>query len=373
MLKQDDFLIRDDLIFLNHGSFGACPKAVFKQYQAWQLELERQPIDFLTRRRPELMRAATAAIAADLNAPADELVFVTNATVGLNTAAKSLRLTRGDEILTTNHEYGAVNRTLEFVAAKSGASIVRHSVRLPYRSDEVFIDDFFADVTENTRVIVMSHITSPTALIFPVGRICRRARQLGILTIIDGAHAPGQLSLDLQQVAADMYSGNFHKWLCAPKGSAFLHVRREHHEMIEPLAVSHGWRADADFTERHEWHGTRDISAYLTVPTAIDFQRRHNWQQVRADCHALARWTQSQLCDHFGLEPLSADRFSQMVTIPLPECDVAAARERLYGEYHIEVPVGQFEGACQIRVSFQAYNSLEDAQRLVAALKAILA
>lgn len=373
MLTPDDFLIRDDLIFLNHGSFGACPKAVFKRYQAWQLELERQPIDFLMRRRPELMRAATATIAADLNAPAEELVFVTNATVGLNTAAKSLRLNRGDEILTTNHEYGAVNRILEFVAAKNRASIVRHSARLPYRSDDAFVDDFFADVTENTKVIVMSHIASPTSLIFPVGRICRRAREMGILTIIDGAHAPGQLPLDLQQTAADMYSGNFHKWLCAPKGSAFLHVRREHHEMIEPLAVSHGWRADADFIERNEWHGTRDISAYLTVPTAIDFQRQHDWQQVRADCHALARWTQSQLCDYFGLEPLSADRFSQMVTIPLPECDAAAVQKRLYADYHIEVPVGQFEGARQIRVSFQAYNSLEDAQALIAALKTILA
>lgn len=373
MLTRNDFLIRGDLIFLNHGSFGACPKAVFKRYQAWQLELERQPIDFLTRRRPELMRAATAKIAAHLNAPADELVFVTNATVGMNTAAQSLRLNPGDEILTTNHEYGAINRMLAFVAAKSGARIVRHSVRLPYRSDADFVEAFFADVTENTKAIVMSHITSPTALIFPVEQICRRARQLGILTIIDGAHAPGQLPLDLQKTAADMYSGNFHKWLCAPKGSAFLYVRQEHHEMIEPLVISHGWRADADFNERNEWRGTRDISAYLTVPTAIDFQQQNDWGRIRANCHALARRTQAQLCDHFGLEPLSADQFSQMITIPLPACDPAAVQKRLYQEHNIEVPVGQFEDACQIRVSFQAYNTLEDAQTLIAALKTILA
>ena len=372
MLTRSDFLIRDDLVFLNHGSFGACPKAVFKRYQAWQLELERQPVDFLIRRRPELMRAATAQIAAWLNAPAGELVFVTNATVGMNTAAKSLRLKAGDEILTTNHEYGAVNRMLEFVAARSGASIVRHSVRLPYGSDAAFADAFFANVTEHTKVIVMSHITSPTALIFPVELICRRARQIGILTIIDGAHAPGQLPLDLQEIAADMYSGNFHKWLCAPKGSAFLHVRQEHHEMIDPLVISHGWRADADFNERNQWQGTRDISAYLTVPAAIDYQQEHHWQQVRADCHALARQTQSQLCGYFGLEPLSLDRFSQMVTIPLPECDVTAVQKRLYAEFNIEVPVGQFEDDCGIRVSFQAYNTMDDARLLITALQTIL-
>ena len=373
MLTQNDFLIRDDLIFFNHGSFGACPKAVFERYQAWQLELERQPVDFLIRRRPELMREATAKIAAYLNVPAGELVFVTNATLGLNTAARSLRLNRGDEILTTNHEYGAVNRLLEYVAAKSKASIVRHAVRLPYASDEDFADAFFADVTEKTKVIVMSHITSPTALIFPLGSICRRARQMGILTIIDGAHVPGQLALDLQEIGADMYSGNFHKWLCAPKGSAFLHVRPEHHEMIAPLVVSHGWRDDADFNERHEWHGTRDIAAYLTVPAAIDFQQRHNWEQVRADCHDLARLTQAQLCDCFELAPLSRDRFAQMVTIPLPECDVAAVQKRLYEEFRIEVPVGRFEGDCMTRVSFQAYNTADDARALVTALRTILA
>lgn len=372
MLTRNDFLIRDDLVFLNHGSFGACPKPVFERYQAWQLELERQPVDFLLRRRPELMRAATAQIASYLNVPPPELVFAANVTVGLNTAARSLRLQAGDEILTTSHEYGAVNRMMEFAAAQSGASIVRHSIRLPYGSDDAFVDAFFADATENTKVIVMSHITSPTALILPVERICRRARKLGILTLIDGAHAPGQLPLDLQETAADMYSGNFHKWLCAPKGAAFLHVRQEHHEMIDPLVISHGWRADADFNERHEWQGTRDISAYLTVPTAIDYQQKHHWRQIRADCHALARWTQAQLCDRFGLEPLSADRFSQMVTVPLPECDAAAVQKRLYAEFKIEVPVGRFEGDCGIRVSFQAYNTMDDARTLVRALQTIL-
>lgn len=372
MPTKADFLIRDDIIFFNHGSFGACPRPVFQRYQEWQRELEAQPVDFLLRRRGALMADARAAIADYLNVPDGEIVFVANATAGLNIALRSLRLRNGDEILTTDHEYGAVNRLLEFVAAKSGAGIRRHRVRLPYESDEAFAEALFADVSGRTKAIVISHITSPTSLIFPVALICRRARELGILTIVDGAHAPGQLTLDLAGLGADMYSGNFHKWLCAPKGSAFLHVRSERHDVIEPLAVSHGWTAGSDFVERNEWSGTRDIAPFLTVPAAIEFQRAQAWDRVRADCHELAAAAQRQLCDHYGLPPLSRDQFAQMVTVPLPNCDAAAVQQRLYAEHGIEVPVGEFAGQCGIRISVQAYNTAEDLARLLAALKILI-
>lgn len=372
MPSKADFLIRDDTVFFNHGSFGACPRPVFQRYQEWQLELERQPVEFLLRRRQELMADARAAIADYFKVPADEIVFVTNATAGLNIALRSLRLRSGDEILTTDHEYGAVNRLLEFVAAKTGARIRRHHVRLPYESDEAFANAFFAETSAKTKAIVISHITSPTALIFPVELICRRARELGILTIVDGAHAPGQLPLDLAAVGADMYSGNFHKWLCAPKGSAFLHVRPERHDMIDPLVVSHGWTDGSDFVERNEWSGTRDIAPFLTVPAAIEFQREHDWDRVRARCHEVAAMAQQELCDHFGLPPLSQDQFAQMVTIPLQYCDTAAVQKRLYAEHRIEVPVGEFAGRCGIRISVQAYNTAEDLARLLAALKLLI-
>ena len=373
MLTRDDFLIRDDVIFFNHGSFGACPKPVFAEYQRWQLELERQPIEFLLRCRESLMGSAIDCIADYLNAPPDEVVFVTNATAGLNIVLRSLPLQPGDEILTTDHEYGAINRLLEFVARKTGARIVRSQVRLPYQDDATFIEDFFNCATDRTKAIVISQITSPTALIFPVSQICERARDMGILSIIDGAHVPGQLPLDLDAVGADIYSGNFHKWVCSPKGSAFLHVRAEHHDWINPLIVSHGCHDQADFRERHEWQGTRDIAAYLSVPAAIEFQRQHDWDQVRATCHQLALAAQSRFCDHFGLEPLSQRQFAQMVTIPLPECDVVAVKERLYDEYRIEIPVGRFEDQCFMRLSVQAYNSAEEIDILFAALKTILA
>ena len=372
MSLRDDFLIRDNIIFLNHGSFGACPKPVFAQYQAWQLALERQPVEFLLRRRNELIFKARQAIARYLNVPGDEVVFVTNATYGLSAALRSMPLAAGEQILTTNHEYGAVDRLMEYAARRTGADIVRHQVRLPYQGDDAFVEDFFASATANTKVIVMSHITSPTALIFPVEKICHRARELDILTVIDGAHAPGQIPLDLAAVGADVYSGNFHKWLCSPKGSAFLHVRPELHELIDPLVISHGCREGADFIGRHEWLGTKDIAAYLSVPSAIAYQQQNNWNSVRRECHLLAADLQAQLCDRYALEPLSVNQFAQMVTIPLPECDVNAAKDRLYEEFRIEAPVGKFEERCGIRVSVQAYNTNDELQTLAEALKAIL-
>lgn len=372
MTLRDDFLIRDDIVFLNHGSFGACPKPVFAAYQAWQLELERQPVDFLLRRRNELIPNARQAIAEYLNVPHDEVVFVTNATYGLSVVMRSLPLADGDQILTTNHEYGAVDRLMETVAKSNGAEILRHQVRLPYVSDEFFVEDFFKSASVKTKVILMSHITSPTALIFPVGQICQRAREMGILTVIDGAHAPGQIPVDLLDIGADAYSGNFHKWLCAPKGSAFLHVRPELQDLVVPLAISHGCSEGASFVERHEWLGTKDIASYLSVPTAIAYQRQHKWQNAGRECRLLAAYLQEQLCNRYELQRLSSSQFAQMVTIPLPDCDVVAVRERLYEDYRIEVPVGRFEDRCVMRVSVQAYNTAEELQILVEALDAIL-
>lgn len=372
MSIRDEFLIREDVIFLNHGSFGACPKPVFAEYQAWQLELERQPVEFLLRRRGDLMARARQTSAEYLNVPVDDVVFVTNATTGLSAALRSLPLAAGDQILTTNQEYGAVERLMEVVAKRAGADIARHRVMLPYETDAAFVEDFFTSATARTKVIVMSHITSPTALIFPVRDICQRAREMGILTVIDGAHAPGQIPLDLADIGADVYSGNFHKWLCAPKGTGFLHVRPELQDMVDPLVISHGSRDGAGFIERHEWLGTKDIAAYLSVPAAIAYQRQRNWQSLRRSTHQLAAELQSQLCNRYDLQRLSNNQFAQMVTIPLPDCDVGAVKDQLVEEYRIEVPVGRFEGRCVMRVSVQAYNTREELQILVKALEAIL-
>lgn len=374
---RDSFLLDPTVTFLNHGSFGACPRPVFDEYQRWQRELERQPVEFIGRRFNKLMRAARQALAGYVGTAADNLVYVPNATVALNIAARSLKLQPGDEILTTDHEYGAIERMWRFVCAQSGARLVTQPIPLPLTTPEAFSEALWAGVTPRTRVLCLSHITSPTALIFPVAAVCRRAREAGLLTLVDGAHAVGQLPLDLDSLGADVYTSNCHKWLCAPKGSAFLHARPEIQPLIEPLVVSWGYEAEAPgpsrFIDEQEYTGTRDFAAYLATPAAIEFICVHDWDRVRAECHALAVEAQQRLATLTGLAPFSGPEHSaQMVAAPLPECDVAQLKARLYDEHRIEVPVYRWQGRPVIRVSVQAYNTRAHIDRLIDALTRLL-
>ncbi len=372
---RDQFLLDPDVAFLNHGSYGACPRPVFETYQRLQLELERQPVEFLGRRHDEMLKNARASLGAYLNVEADDLIFVPNATTGINSVARSLALRPGDEILTTDHEYGAMNHTWQFMCGKTGACYVQHPIPLPVAAVEEVVESFWQAVTPRTRVIFISHITSPTALILPVAEICRRAREAGIMTVIDGAHAPGQIPLDVTALGADFYAGNCHKWLCAPKGSGFLYARPEHHRLIEPLVISWGWLPDSTFVSRNEWQGTRDISAFLSVPAAIEFQQANHWDEVRQRCHALASQTRQRLADLTGLAsiaPDSSEWFAQMIAAPLPANDTEVLKRRLYDEYRVEVPLTAWNGSNGIRVSFQGYNTQEDADRLVGALSVLL-
>jgi isopenicillin-N epimerase len=325
---KDLFLLQPDMVFLNHGSFGACPAPVFAVYQDWQRALEAQPVEFLGRRCAGLLAAARATLATYLGADAADLVFVPNATTGVNIIARSLRLTPGDEVLATDLEYGAVDRTWQFLCARMGATYVRQPIPLPVESAEGIVEALWRGVTPRTRVICVSHITSITALILPIAEICRRAREAGILTVIDGAHAPGQIPLDLAAIDADFYTGNCHKWLCAPKGAGFLHARRSAHALVDPFVVSWGWQDDgsASFVDRLEWQGTRDIAAYLAVPAAIDFQAAHDWPQVRIACHALLRTIRQDLHRLTGLPPLCPD--SPSLVCPDGQHAAAAVRPR---------------------------------------------
>lgn len=370
-------MMRPDVIFLNHGSFGACPRPVFEEYQRWQRELEAQPVEFLGRRFDDLMRAAREPLADYVNCAGDDLVYVPNATTGLNIVARSLDFNAGDEIITTDHEYGALDRTWTFLCEKRGAVYKHVPIPLPVTTPQAFIERVWSAVTPRTRVLFLSHITSPTALTFPLEELCRRARAAGIISIVDGAHAAGQIPLDLTALGADFYSSNAHKWMLSAKGSAFLYARRDMQARVEPLVVSWGWRpekpAHAKFVQEQEWQGTRDIAAYLSVPAAIRFMQEHNWARVRAACHALAVTAQAKLCAQFGLEPLSPpDWYTQMVTIPLPPCDPETLKTRLYGEFKIEVPIIAWHNRQFVRVSVQAYNTRADVDALADALRACL-
>lgn len=373
---RDLFLLDPEVHFLNHGSFGACPKPVFADYQRWQLEMERQPVHFVQHRLHAELKLARQTLGEFINAPADDLVFVDNATWGVNVIARSLSLAAGDEVLTTDHEYGACERAWEWQTAKMGARVVRQPIPLPVTTHEAFVETFWAGVTPRTKVIYLSHITSPTALIFPIAEICRRAREAGILTVIDGAHAPGQLALDMQAIGADIYTGNLHKWLSAPKGAGFLYVRPEHQSWVESLVISWGWGRsgidpDATFVDRNEWQGTRDHAAFLAVPAAIAFQREHDWNAVRARCHAMLRATRDRIAALTGLPPICPDTgewFLQLATCPIHASDPVAMKTRLIDEFRIEIPVYSWRGQGMVRISVQGYTSQADLDALVDAL-----
>ncbi len=373
---REFFLLNPDIIFLNHGSFGACPKPVFEEYQRWQLELERQPVEFLGRRFNDLMRAAREALGTFVGAEADDVTYVTNATVGLNIVARSLKLRPGDEVLTTDHEYGALDRTWRFLCTKQGAQYIRQPVSVPIRSAEEVIETIWSGVTDRTRVLFISHITSPTAITLPIKPLIDRARKAGIISIVDGAHAPGQIDLNLRELGADFYSGNLHKWLLAPKGAAFLYARREMQPFVEPLVVSWEWQAEkpgpSKFIDEQEWQGTRDIAAYLSVPAAIQFQRDHDWPQVRRNCRELVRYAREQASALTGLPPLTPDEaqwFTQMSALPLPPCDLDVLKRRLYDEFKIEIPVISWNERHFVRISIQGYNTRADVDALIQALR----
>lgn len=378
---KSQFLLDPKLIYLNHGSFGATPRPVFETYQAFQRELESQPVEFLGRRSASLMAESRQKLAEYLGVKQDDLVFFPNPTHAVNMVARNLlhRLSPGDEILATDHEYGALDRTWRFLCNRAGVHYINHPIPLPLLSPEETTEHFWKGVTDRTRAIFVSHITSPTAVIFPVKEICLRARQAGILTIIDGAHAVSQLNIDLEDLGVDIYTGACHKWLCAPKGSAFLHVRKEEQQWMDPLVVSWGYQSEmpgpSRFIDYLEWQGTRDISAFLSVPAAIEFQTLHHWNQVRLDCHAMALHLRSRLVDLIGTEVLCVeDQFSQMFSVFLPSrCSPEQVKQQLLDSYSIEIPVYKWSQRNILRVSFQAYNEEADGNSLIEALASILA
>lgn len=376
------FQLDPNVVFLNHGSFGATPTPVFATYQEWQRRLERQPVQFIVNELPGHLEQARQALGDYLNAGKDDLVYVPNATFGVNVVARALRLGPGDEVLATDHEYGACDNVWHFLSRKRGFRYVRQPIAVPVSSAAAMVERLWQGVTSRTRVIFLSHITSSTALHLPVEAICARARDAGILTLIDGAHAPGQIPLDLQAVGADFYTGNAHKWLCAPKGSAFLYTRPEKQSLIEPLVVGWGWGEERTFTfgsdylDYLQWLGTNDVAAYLAVPAAIRFQAEYGWPAVRRRCHALVRQALRRICALVELPsiyPGDAGFYYQMAVAPLPPVeDVAAFKARLYQEYQVEIPCIQWNQHHFIRVSVQGYNGQEDIDALLAALRKIL-
>jgi isopenicillin-N epimerase len=364
---RGDFLLDPEVVFLNHGSFGACPRPVFERYQAWQLELEREPVDFLDRRLAGLLHEARTALAAYLGCAPENLAFVQNATTGLNLAARSLDLGSGDEVLSTNLEYGACDHAWESICRRAGARYVRAEIELPVCDPEDVVETLFAAANERTRILFISHVTSTTGLVLPVEEIVARARTLGLVTVVDGAHAPAQVPVDLAGLGADFYSGNAHKWLGAPKGAGFLHAQPERQARVEGAVVSWGAERGSTFAQRVEIQGTRDPAAWLAIPDAIAFQAERDWTGVRERCRDLTRQARRELCDLLGTEPIAPESMlAQMAAVRLPR-PMPHLTERLFEHHRIEIP-DDHRSHELVRLSVAAYTTREEIDRLLAAL-----
>jgi len=377
MLTRSDFLLREDIIFLNHGSFGACPKELLDVQQRWIERLEQQPVLYFRDLMHE-MRKARAALAHYIGANPENLVYVTNSTFGVNVAAHAVAqiLQPGDEILSNDHEYGACNRAWKEHAVRKGAVYVQQHIPIPVPSASDLVEIIWSGVTDRTRVLFISHITSPTGIRLPVEELCKRARERGIVTIIDGSHSPGHIPLDLATLGCDIYTANCHKWMCTPKGSAFLWASDDWVSRMKPLVVS--WGADiptvqdSNLVDEHEFLGTRDHSPFLTIPYALDWMVRNDWPAVQQRCRASTVAGVELLCKIDGIRPVSVhgqDPSLQLGTVILPvDTDVDALKIWLYDTRCIEVVVHRWLDVPILRFSVHAHTSDNDIDLLHAAL-----
>ncbi len=375
---RDLFLFNPDIHYLNHGSFGACPKPVFDDYQRWQLAFERDPVQFVTKTGKEALYQSKKALAAFIHCHPDDLILLTNPSTAGSIVIKGLHLNPGDEILTTKQEYGAMDRTWNYVCTKTGAKYIRQEIPLPFTTKETFIDQFWKGLTKHTKIVFISQITSPTALRFPVEEVVARAKELGLLTFVDGAHVPGHIPLDIEKLGVDIYTGACHKWLLTPKGCSFLYVRKELQNQFDPLIISWGYQAEfpshSRFLDWHEYQGTRDFSAFLTIPAALKFRADNDWETRTAVCRIKIRELYPQLCEAMGTEPIcpvsnDSEFLVQMASVPTRTADPYKLKDVFYDKYKIEIPVMKCGDQAFTRISIQPYTSQEDVDALLAAIR----
>jgi isopenicillin-N epimerase len=364
---KDLFLLDPTITYLNFGSFGACPKPIFEKCQEWQLRLEREPVQFIVHDGIEALAGVRQTLGDFVGCDGEDIVLVINPSYAVNTIAKSLKLSIGDEVLSTNLEYGACDRTWEYYCKRAGAKYVKQSIELPIHSASSFIEQFWKGYTTKTKAIFISQITSATGIILPVAEICAEAKKRGLLTIVDGAHVPGHIPLDLRTLQADVYTGACHKWMMAPKGCSFLYVNKENQYWVDPLLISWGFQSDSPsdsrFIDYHQTIGTRDFSAFLTIPDCLAFREKYKWTAVSRACRDLVQNNAMRFCDLVGSNPLTEindDFIGQLFSIPIKTNDPVKLQRRLYEQYKIEIPVAAQNGNAYLRYSIQAFNNQQE-------------
>ncbi len=374
---RDAFLLDPEVIFVNHGSFGATPRAVLAAQTAWQHRVERQPLHVLAKELEPALRASADALARFLGSAGENLVFVDNATSGVNAVLRSLDFTPGDEILFTNHGYGAVTKAIRYVCQRSGARPVEARVPFPLESPDAVVTAVTQAITPRTRLAVLDHITSATALVLPIDRLVAACHQRGVPVLVDGAHGPGMVDIDLEALGADYYAGNCHKWLCAAKGTGFLWVRPDRQDQIQPPIISWGWQEG--FTKAFDWPGTRDFSNWVSLPTALAFHQQFDVHLRHGYCNALAAAAARMLERAWGTTATAPpDMQAAMATIRLPTDRpgspeaVAELHDRLIDEHRIEAPIIDFDGMLWLRICAQVYNEAWEYERLAEAVTSLL-
>jgi isopenicillin-N epimerase len=385
------FPLDPEVVFLNHGSFGSCPKVVLEKQQELRNRLERQPVQFMIRDLEELLNDARIALADFAGANHDDLVFVSNITSAANAVLRSLKFEPGDELLTTDHEYNACKNILDFVAERAGAKVVVAPVPFPISSPSQVTEALLAAVTNRTRIALVDHVTSQTGMVFPVNQIVQALAEKGVDTFVDGAHAPGMLQLDLQDLGAAYYGGNCHKWLCSPKGAGFLYVRNDKQGDIHPTSISHGYNRDATessaFCNEFFWQGTDDPTSFLCVPESLNFMNallHGGWGELMKRNQELALFGQSEICNALGIAPpCPPEMVGAVAPIKLTDSDSEEPVTFLYGSplqdnllnpYRIEVPIIPWpsQPSRVIRISAQIYNTPEQYSHFAEALKQLL-
>jgi isopenicillin-N epimerase len=377
--------------FLNHGSFGACPTEILRYQAELRAQMEAEPVRFLSRELEGRLDVARAALGAFVGADPDDLAFIGNATGGVNAVLRSLRLAAGDELLTTDHAYAACRNTLDYVASVSGARVTVATIPFPVTSPEAIVDTVLAQVTPRTRVALLDHITSPTGLILPIERLVAELARRSVESLVDGAHAPGMVPLDLTALGAAYYSANCHKWLCTPKGSAFLWVRRDRQAGVHPLTISHGAKGEragrSRFRLEFDWTGTQDPTAWLTVPKALEYLGGlvpGGWPALMARNRALALEARRVLCEAVGTAPACPEAMiGSLASVLLPDSVKPETgwrvpeplQARLFDGWGIEVPIMRWPAPPRrlVRVSAQLYNFAGQYARLAEALRKELA
>ena len=383
---KSKFLLDPEITFLNHGSYGSCPKPVFEVYQKYQTDLESHPIKFMQEDVYKLLEISRESLSHYVNCDKDDLIFVTNPTQAVGTVIHNILINSNDEVLSTNLEYGSCDRMWTYDADQKGYKYIQAEINLPIEDKETFLNQFWSYASDQTKYVFISQITSTTGMILPIPEIVDEAKKRGIKTIIDGAHVPAHIPLDIKELDPDYYTGALHKWLCCPKGSSFLYVKKEKQDGIQPMLKSWGWGEEYEkfkssvqlhspsrFINVFQWQGTRDMSTFFTVPEAIQFQEEHDWDSVRLRSINMVIEARNRINEITKLPKICPDDWlGQMATILFPIDDTVAFKKTLYNDYQIEMPVMRHIEHTAFRISIQGYNSEADIDHLINALEELI-